>query len=173
MMLRILLIHCLALAIGMQASAADLIVPSKDYPTIQSAIAVANGGDHVVVLPGTYFELINFQGKAITVRSSSGPGVTTIHGGGLGPVVQCVSGEGPGSVLQGFTITGGNASSGGGMYNFNSSPTVTNCDFINNSATFGGGLHNNNSNPNVTGCRFIDNHAVANPPFQCGGGGGM
>ena len=54
-------------------------------------------------------------------------------GGGAYHVVQCVTGEGPGTILEGFTIAGGNAAGayrndrGGRMYNNNSNPTVTNC----------------------------------------------
>jgi predicted outer membrane repeat protein len=71
------------------------------------------------------------------------------------------------AVLDGFTITGGNADessppyySGGGMYNNSGSPTVSNCKFINNSAkTYGGGMYGTKSAPKVTNCLFIDNSA--------------
>ncbi len=66
--------------------------------------------DEIVVAPGTYyFQNINFLGKAITLRSSDGADVTIIDGTGNFHVVQCVSGEGPDTVLDGFVITGGNA----------------------------------------------------------------
>ena len=70
--------------------------------------------DEIVVAPGTYFEFnINFLGKAITLRSSDGPDVTTIDGTGNFHVVQCVSGEGSETVLEGFTVTGDGAFFGG------------------------------------------------------------
>jgi hypothetical protein len=73
----------------------------------------------------------------------------------------------PNAVLDGFTITAGNADSvdiphdsGGGMYNEASSPTVKNCTFSNNSADVGGGMMNENSaNPVVTNCTFKSNTA--------------
>jgi len=72
------------------------------------------------------------------------------------------------AVLDGFTITGGNANKrypswhcmGGGMYNWESSPTVTNCSFVNNtSANGGGGIYNYRCSPVVTNCIFSDNTA--------------
>jgi hypothetical protein len=81
-------------------------------------------------------------------------------------VVQCVNGEGPGTVLEGFRITGGKAdgispnNGGGGMYNSNSSPTVIDCIFSGNAANDGGGgMDNNGSSPTVTHCAFNDNTA--------------
>ena len=98
------------------AQAATTYVPT-DQPTIQAAIDAATPGDVIVVAPGTYWETIDFQGKAITLRSSNGPSDTTIDGTGLGgSVVQAVSGEGPDTILEGFTITGGFADVGGGGF---------------------------------------------------------
>ncbi|MCB0520249.1 MAG: hypothetical protein H6577_28315 [Lewinellaceae bacterium] len=79
------------------------------------------------------------------------------------------------AVLDGFTVSGGNADEasgfpfflGGGMYNVSSSPTVANCSFSGNSANAGGGMYNNNnSSPTVTSCSFSGNYAD-------NGGGGM
>jgi len=66
------------------------------------------------------------------------------------------------AVLNGFTITAGNtfSDSGGGMYNYTGSPTVTNCTFIGNLSSGGGGMCNvEGSNPPVTNCTFIGNSA--------------
>ena len=165
-----------AVVLAADGHAAIINVPG-DFGTIQAAIADPGtvAGDEIVVAPGTYFEAINFLGKAITVRSSGGAAVTTIDGGGVEfHVVQCVSGEGPDTVLDGFTITGGNANGpdffsdkrGGGMYIDGSSPTVTNCDFIGNMARFGGGMFNDFSSPTVSNCTFTGNFAIST-------GGGM
>ncbi len=90
--------------------------------SIQAAIDAAVDGDEIIVAPGTYFENINFNGKAITVRSTdpNDAGVvlnTIINGTGNLHVVQCVSGEGSDTVLSGFVITGGNANGGGFLNN--------------------------------------------------------
>jgi hypothetical protein len=72
------------------------------------------------------------------------------------------------AILDGFTITGGNARSswphdcGGGMFNEeNSNPTLTNCTFSGNSANrYGGGMYNYKSSPTVTNCTFSGNSAA-------------
>ncbi|MDX2133536.1 MAG: choice-of-anchor Q domain-containing protein [Saprospiraceae bacterium] len=70
------------------------------------------------------------------------------------------------AVLDGFTISGGNAdgnfphNSGGGMFNSGGAPTVANCVFLNNTANAsGGGMFNNIANPTVTNCHFSGNSA--------------
>ena len=142
--------------VGRETPAATINVPA-DQGTIQAAInAAVSGQDEVVVSPGTYLEAINFNGKAITLRSASGdPADTIIDGGGSGTVVTCDSGETSTTVLDGFTITNGSATYGGGMYNNNSSPTVSNCTFSGNTSTYeGGGMVNyNSSNPTVNRAR--------------------
>ena len=133
---------------------------------IQAGIDKAKDEDTVVAQDGTYNEAIDFKGKAITLRSSGGAAVTTIDATGLSAsVVRCVSGEGPDTVLEGFTITGGTGTDpgtgwlyGGGMYNRNSSPTVTRCTFSGNTADRdGGGMFNFLSSPTVTSCTFSGN----------------
>ncbi len=71
------------------------------------------------------------------------------------------------AILDGFTITGGNAEGaypdyvGGGMYIDYSSPTVTNCLFINNSAGAGGGLAVwHECSPTIINCIFIANTSI-------------
>jgi parallel beta-helix repeat protein len=147
------------------------------YCSIQTAIDNAVDTDEIVVAPGTYFETIDFLGKAVTLRSAVGPEVTIIDAQEMGKVVTCVSGEGPDTVLEGFTVMGGSFTNGGGMFNRGSSPTVTNCTFSGNSAHgLGGGMYNNDSNPTVTNCTFSENQAIycIDTPGICwGSGGGM
>lgn len=143
------------------------------FCAIQTCIDAAVDGDECVVASGTYNELIDFLSKAITLRSSDGAEVTTIDGGNAGSVVTCAGGEGPGTVLDGFTITGGHAPNGGGMYNIASSPTVTDCTFSWNSANFGGaggGIYNLNGSPTVTHCTFNNNSADRGGAIHNSGG---
>ncbi|MHC4647808.1 MAG: right-handed parallel beta-helix repeat-containing protein, partial [Planctomycetota bacterium] len=140
------------------------------YCKIQVAIddPCTVNGDEIVVAPGTYYEAINFNGKAVRLYSSGGPNDTAIDAAGLNSsVVTCNSGEDANTILEGFTITGGMGTTvsgdkcGGGMYNYsNSSPMVTNCNFNNNTAIYGGGMCNNlNSSPTLTNCTFSSNTA--------------
>lgn len=75
-------------------------------------------------------------------------------------------------ILDGLTISGGNANgnsdvNGGGMYNRVSSATITNCTFINNSArTRGGGMFNSQSSISLINCTFANDSTV-------GSGGAM
>jgi predicted outer membrane repeat protein len=129
---------------------------------------------------GATFQLIN----GVTIRGGyAGCGapdpnqrdvqnnVTTLSGDLLGNdpsradnCYHVVSGTGTNTsaVIDGFTITGGNATStsGGGMYNNPGSPTVLNCIFRGNSATvYGGGMYNRNFNSELIDCTFTGNSA--------------
>jgi hypothetical protein len=46
--------------------------------SIQAAIDASSNGDEIEVAPGTYYEAINFNGKAVRLYSSGGPDVTII-----------------------------------------------------------------------------------------------
>jgi hypothetical protein len=149
----------LVLALVGTATGATLYVPG-DSNTIQGAIDVAVDGDEIEVAPGTYLEAIDFGGKAVRLYSSGGPALTTIDASGLNlSVVTCKNGEGATTIIEGFTVTGGSATNGGGMLNDQgSNPTVNNCIFTANSAWRGGGMLNDQgSNPTVTNCIFTSN----------------
>jgi parallel beta-helix repeat protein/predicted outer membrane repeat protein len=146
---------------------------SPCYSTIQAAIDDAAPGDTVLVEDGTYTGIgnknIDFQGKAITVRSQNGPTVCTIDCGGIGRGFYFQNGEGAGSVLSGFTITNGSADHGGGIYCDSASPMITNCRFISNTANFyGGGIRcNNGSSPGIADCAFESNTAKYGAAIAC------
>ncbi|MCP4347378.1 MAG: PQQ-binding-like beta-propeller repeat protein [Desulfobacterales bacterium] len=114
--------------------------------SIQAEIDAATDGDIVLALPGTYNENINFKGKAITLGSkyiSTGDvsyiSQTIIDGGQNGRVISFSSGEKSSSVLSGFTITNGSSQWGGGIYLYQSGPTLRNLVITGNSADSGGG----------------------------------
>jgi hypothetical protein len=122
---------------------------AEPYCSIQTAIDKAVDTDEIVVAPGTYLETIDFLGKAIWLHSSDGAEVTTVDAQQAGTVVTGFSGTRPATVLEGFTITGGNHG-----IRILWSPTITNCSFIGNA---GAGMFISGGNPTVTGCTFQDN----------------
>ncbi len=121
------------------ASGAYTYVPDN-YPTIQGAINAVSEGTNIIVRFGTYTENIDYMGKGITVRSESGPEVTTIDAAGTGRVVTFESGEGASSLLKGFTITNGSVTPGAGVFcDNNSSPKFIDCVITGNDNVTGGG----------------------------------
>jgi len=125
---QILISSLILLFIQNFVSASTFYVPSRDYPTIQSAINTAVNGDVVVVAPGVYAGAgninLSFGGKAITVKSTINPAnpnpaiiaATIIDCGGQ-PAGSGVANrafwfhnsEGPNSKVLGFTIRNGYA----------------------------------------------------------------
>jgi predicted GH43/DUF377 family glycosyl hydrolase len=130
------------------ATAPDILDVPGDFATIQAAIDEATDGDLVLVDEGTYYENINFKGKAITVAShfyvdedTSHISKTIIDGSqpedpDAASVVYFGSGEDSNSVLCGFTIKGGtgtinnyngyNSNDGGGISIFYSGAKIIN-----------------------------------------------
>ena len=136
----------------------DTINVPGDYTTIQAAIDASNNGDVVLVAEGTYYENINYKGKAIIVASHflvDGDPThieNTIVDGSQpshpdsGSVVYFVSGEDSTSILCGFTVTGGTGTTisnqgtaGGGIL------ARYGCTIMNNKITM------NNANNSIIG----------------------
>jgi hypothetical protein len=144
-----------------------------DYPTIQAAIDAAMDGDTIELTDGTFTgegnRDIDYLGKAIAVRSQSGnPDVCVIdcEGSAADPHrgFHFHSGDGPASVLEAVTITGGHhVEPGGGTVCAFSSPTLINSVIAGNvvSVPYGycGGLLCYASSPTLEGCVFVENTA--------------
>lgn len=97
----------LFVSLSLPVFATTILVPAGQ-PTIQAGINAAVAGDIVQVSAGTYYENINFSGKAITVTSASGPAATIIDGSkNSSATVTFDSSEKSTSVLNGFTLRGG------------------------------------------------------------------
>lgn len=166
----------LALAVGMATAAAPSFADtltvcadgSCDFDDIQAAIDASADGDVIEIAAGTYAPsaTLNTLGKAIELHGATGRDgtpATMITGLSNKRVIQCVTGEGPGTVLENLVITAGSAGYGAGCYCDGTSPTIANCIFSGNmvSASFGsgGGLCLFNSNAVVTNCLFTENDA--------------
>ena len=135
-----------------------------DFASLQAAVDYASDGDEILVAPGVYTgdrpdRVVDLLGKALTLRSSVGPDVTFINGEGKRRGIDCVSGEGEGTLIKGFTITGCRGTYGGGISNSQSSPRFEDCTFIANTAEYGGGMYNYQSSPTLENCRFTGNTA--------------
>jgi parallel beta-helix repeat protein len=142
-----------------------------DAATIQAGIDSAVAGDTVLLAAGTYTGVgnrdIEFRGMAITVTSESGSIVTIIDCESLGRGFY-FNGEGPASILSGVTIQNGSADGGGGIYCYNSSPTITDNTITGNSAaSVGGGIciDDYTSSPTIT-----NNIITGNTAGSHGGG---
>ncbi|MBA7602382.1 hypothetical protein ES703_09471 [subsurface metagenome] len=155
--------------------------PGNLYRSIQAAIDDANDGDELIAEAETLFlETIDFKGKAITLRSGdiTQPSDPTISPEntyilGLlseGSVVRFVNGEGPATVLKGFTISWGITDYGGGIRCDGASPIITDCIISNNFAEYyGGGIDCYDSSPTIKNCTIADNRTSG----SAGMGGGI
>jgi parallel beta-helix repeat protein len=108
----------------------EINVPG-DFNTIQEAIDQPIwDGSTVTVATGTYYETINFKGKAITVHSSDPNDwavveATVIYADGENQAVMFESGEDASSVLEGFTVK--NSGFTGIYCNSSSSSIISKC----------------------------------------------
>ena len=133
--------------------------PDADFTSIQAAVDdVLNDpvgspgslcdGDIIQVTPGTYNENLQVLDVSPRIIGVVGPGATTIHGNSLGRTVNM---ERTSATLEGFTVTGGDATvevalqEGGGIRVFYGTDVILR-DLIveNNVAEVAGGIDINN-----------------------------
>jgi predicted outer membrane repeat protein len=143
-------------------------------PTIQAGIDLASTGDTILVAPGIYTGIgnrdISFSGKGVVVLSEDGAESTIINCEAIPSEphrgFQFVTGEDSAAILEGFTIRDGYGQDvdgyyiGGAVYMDNSSPTINNCIFEQNSAESGGAIYCDNASPEFNYCIFSNNTAT-------------
>jgi len=129
----------------------------KDCESIQAAIDAASDNDEIIVSSGVWKELIDLSGKTLYIRSEQGAEETVIHGTQQGTVVSFS--DNANSTIEGFTIRGGQAELGGGVYVVGASPIFRRCMFDFNTAKRGGGVYIRNCNPVFDQCTFSFNNA--------------
>lgn len=148
---------------------------SGDAPHIQAALEMAEDGDVIELGDGLFtgegnFN-IDFLGRAVTIRSASGtPGACVMSSPGAYEEERRAfwfhGGEGSDSVLEGIYFTDWHSPTwtpvGGVILIENASPTIRNCDFVDNSVQDAGGAirSSTGSSPMITDCRFLGNYTV-------------
>jgi hypothetical protein len=161
------------------ASGATLYVgPGETYTEIQPAIDAVTNGDTIIVRDGTYTgannKNLDFGDKSITLKSENGPQNCIIDCEGSGRGFYFYGSGTSGSVVDGFTIRGGNVRElnpsspepyewGGGILCWSASPTITNCIIENNYAHRGGGIdcYRDGASPLISNCIIKGNVAEA------------
>ncbi|MBN2457369.1 MAG: right-handed parallel beta-helix repeat-containing protein, partial [Sedimentisphaerales bacterium] len=128
------------------------------YETIQDAVDMAETTDEIEVLPGTYYETVNFDGWAGTLRSIDTNNLdvinsTIIDANDVDDGVVFDSGEVSDSVLCGLTIYKGAPY---GIHCYRASPTINKC-IIRDNAT--AGLLCNGAEADISNCIITGNDA--------------
>ena len=137
-----------------------------DFSNIQSALNAAQDTDIIELTDQTYIgsdnRNLDFLGKRVVLRSASDdPMACVIDCLGLNRGFRFHSGETSDTLLQGVTITGGQATQGGGIYCNNASPKIVNCIVRDNTAIDeGGGVYCEGSVPILSNCLFESNAAT-------------
>jgi hypothetical protein len=179
----------------MSIAFSDIVtVPSGLIFTIQGGINYANEGDTVLVLPGTYYENVDFDGKSnITLTSQeifTGDEndilTTIINGNHQGCCIKLVNEE-ENIVIRGFCITNGLGESTYTTTNISGSGIkmlscnnidIINCKIYGNEATNSAGMLISDFCPNVymSGVSIYDNigdgikiftHVIFDPNNRC------
>ncbi|MES2836451.1 MAG: choice-of-anchor Q domain-containing protein [Bacteroidota bacterium] len=155
------------------------------FANLQTAITSATVGQVIAVAAGTYtpaagqsFSMkegvsmyggfagteTNLNQRDLSITSYT----TVLKGNGNSVINNFNSSITTLTVLDGFTITGGNSSGyGGGIHNFGSSPTIRNCIIKGNYAKDGGGICNRSNSSRIENCNIIGNSSEYGGGIYC------
>jgi hypothetical protein len=137
-----------------------------DAPTIQAGIDSAVAGDTVLVAPGTYtwtdqgtgdeLGLIRMKSGVVITSETGEADCATLDAEDQGRILYC-SGVDETALIRGFTIINGHVPDnlGGAVYLADSSPGLTNLQFVDNNCGYDGGVIScGGCNSVITGCTF-------------------
>lgn len=172
------------LALALPAGISNTRVVPDDFATIQAALDASASGDTVLVRPGTYRESLRFHGRSIALVSTDGAAATILDGGGTANpddatggedvLVWFDAGEGPGAVLQGFTLRGAESArtgvQGAAVLIADSSPTLRDNVVEGNYSFTGAGVACVRSSALIDGCTFRANKGTAGVAMWLSGG---
>ncbi|MHC4213343.1 MAG: S8 family serine peptidase, partial [Planctomycetota bacterium] len=147
----------------------DIYVPSE-YPNIQEAIYRAWDSSTILLADGIYTGLgnrdVDFISRAVTVKGQNGPEncIIDCNGSEEDPhfAFNFQNNEDANSVIDGLTIKNGfsNATQyGGAITCLFSSPTITRCIIMDNTAVHGGGISCRHASPTISRCHITRNSA--------------
>ena len=137
---------------------------AQPFDSIQEAIEVAAEGASIIVRPGTYKENLSFIGRSIHVTGidPNDPNISAypvIEGASDGPAVTFSRGEDPNCVLNGFVLSGGRGRLAGAILCLGSSPTISNCLVVGNTASDadGAAIYCKDSDAVFANCTVVNN----------------
>ncbi|MEY4118550.1 MAG: hypothetical protein RLZZ116_1878, partial [Planctomycetota bacterium] len=158
----------------------EFVVGGSGYATIDAAVAAAPAGAVIRVSPGSYSTGLILDSKPLSLVSIGGPAVTIISGTGVASSMVAIRGAAAnGTLIDGFTFRDGAVGTaaygvrvGGAMFLENTTATIRNCRFINNSTEYGGGIYGLGFSGVIEDCLFDTNSAQFNSGgVQLGFGG--
>jgi len=138
-----------------------------DTASVGDTVLVADG---TYTGPGN--KNLDFGGKDVLLLSENGPTACIIDCERGGRGFYFGSGETGDLVVDGFTVTHGDTLRGGALYlKTNSNPTIANCIMTANKASeYGGGIYCWESSPTITNCTISGDTAGTGTGFSIGGG---
>jgi len=151
-----------------------------DYSTVSAAVDDAHTGDTIKVAKGTYSETVVVYNTSLTIlggyctsnwEAQDPESCETIIDANTAAATVKLAGPNGGpytGMLDGFTVTGGNNTSGqgGGVFVSEYRATISNCRIHGNRAKYGGGI----SVGNATNVVIQDNEIYGNTSTVDGGG---
>lgn len=153
------------------SDAASASVADGDVAGLIAALNGAEAGDVIQLAPSGTYTLTQVNNvtdgpnglPVITSQITLEGNGSTIQRDGQAPAFRILLLQGVDSetAISNLTLKNGLAGDfdGGGLFNKNSSPVITNCTFAGNQARYGGGIFNTGSAPTIIGSNFEGNIA--------------